>query len=91
MRRVNVALFLITLAIVLFSLFRSALVGPAGTAQAFARRAPAALPPQALLAGKSHNLSVDCYLPPDLIGSMAWSPHGAGSKLPAKATVYPED
>jgi len=70
MRRVNLALFLITVAIVLFSLLRSVLSGPSGRAVELKPRSPVLPLPQATLAELNRHPAIDCSLTLDSIGSV---------------------
>jgi len=86
MRRVNLALFLITVAIVLFSLLRSVLSGPSGRAVELQPRSPVPPPPQATLAELNRHPAIDCSLTLDSTGSVGPSnPYVIARQLPTKA------
>lgn len=88
MRRVNLALFLITVAIVLFSLLRSVLDGPYGRAVQLKPRSPAGPSPHAALAELNRRPAIDCSLTLDSIGSTGpANPYMIARKLPAKTSA----
>ena len=88
MRRVNLALFLITVAIVLCSLLRSVVGGaPSVPTQGLARRSPAGRPPQATLAELNRRPSIDCSLALERSGPTVPAGHVGAPKLPAKASA----
>ena len=88
MRRVNLALFLITVAIVLFSLLRSVLSGPSGRAVELKPRSPVRPLPQATLAELNRHPAIDCSLTLDSIGSVGpANPYLNARQWPAKATT----
>ena len=83
MRRVNLALFLIIVAIVLFSLVRSVLSGPCGRAVGLKPRSPARSPAVVAL---NQRPGIDCSLTLESIGSIGpASPYVIARQLPAKA------
>jgi len=83
MRRVNLALFLIIVAIVLFSLLRSVLSGPSGRAVELKPRSP--VRPPAVIA-LNQRPAIDCSLTLDSTGSVGPSnPYVIARQLPTKA------
>jgi hypothetical protein len=86
--RANFALFLITVAIVLFSLLRSVLGGPSGQAVELKPRSRSGLSPQSVVAGLKRHSPIDCSLTLDSISSInPANPYMIASKLQARASA----